>query len=85
MFDVIFDWLIWVSIPASLVVWMQALYPVWRLLPPYVLILLAVLLLAGISRILIVLLPDESPQMLLIYRGIQAGLGLVLAIWRVLL
>jgi hypothetical protein len=74
------DWLLWVSVPSTGICWLNILYPLWGGLPPILLILVAVLILAGLASGLSLVLPSSSPWYIWLYRGIQVSCGLLLAL-----
>lgn len=79
------DILIWVSTPATVVAWLQISFPLWRSLPPFILILLSLGLILVLSQVLKTIMPTDSPAWVMVYRLFLCGCGLSLALLRVIL
>jgi len=78
------DSLLWITAPATLIVWGQITFPLWRSVPPGILILLGLGLLVAIVHVLQKFLPSDSPPWMWIVRGLQMGIGLIVGLVGVL-
>ena len=82
MIEVISDWLSWVVISAILSQLVVATVSFWGVLPPFILILIAMLIVLIGGQLLAKLMPIESHWTVYVFRAVQVGLGVVLVVVR---
>jgi len=82
MIEVIIDWLSWVVVSAILSQLVVATVSFWGVLPPYLLILAALLIILVGGQLLGKLMPIESHWTVYVFRAVQVGLGVVLVVVR---
>lgn len=74
------NFLPWVAAPMLIVVWAEITFPLWKNLPPILLILLALGILAITSLVATPHLPRTFPG--LAYRATHFAVGFTFAVWR---
>ncbi|HEY9859941.1 MAG TPA: hypothetical protein V6D16_10575 [Candidatus Obscuribacterales bacterium] len=82
MIEVIIDWLSWVVVSAILSQFIAATVGFWGVLPPFILILIALLFVLVGGQLLAKLMPIESHWTVYLFRAVQVGLGVVLVVVR---
>jgi len=82
MIEVIIDWLTWIVTAAILSQFVVATVGFWGVLPPYLLILAALLIILVGGQLLGKLMPIESHWTVYLFRAVQVGLGVILVIAR---
>jgi len=82
MIEVITDWLSWIVSAAILTQLVAATVSFWGVLPPYLLILTALLIVLVGGQLLAKLMPVESHWSVYLSRAIQVGLGVIVVVVR---
>ncbi|HEY9871895.1 MAG TPA: hypothetical protein V6D12_00550 [Candidatus Obscuribacterales bacterium] len=82
MIEVISDWLLWIVVSACLSQLVVATVSFWGVLPPFILILIAMLIVLIGGQLLAKLMPIESHWTVYVFRAVQVGLGVVLVVVR---
>jgi len=82
MIEVITDWLTWIISAAIFAQLVAATVGFWGVLPPYILILIALLIVLVGGQLLAKLMPIESHWSVYVFRAVQVGLGVVLVVVR---
>ena len=82
MIEVIIDWLTWIVTAAILSQFVVATVGFWGVLPPFILILIALLFVLVGGQLLAKLMPIESHWTVYLFRAVQVGLGVVLVVVR---
>ena len=82
MIEVISDWLLWIVVSACLSQLVVATVSFWGVLPPYLLILVALLIILVGGQLLAKLMPIESHWSVYVFRAVQVGLGVLVVVVR---
>jgi len=82
MIEVITDWLSWIVVAAILAQLVAVTVGFWGALPPYILILAALLIVLVGGQLLAKLMPVESHWSVYLFRAVQVGLGVLVVVVR---
>lgn len=82
MIEIVTDWLLWIVVAAILAQWVVATAFFWSILPPYLLILAALLIVLLGSQLLEKLMPVDSHWSVYVFRAIQTAIGVLLVVVR---
>lgn len=84
LFSFVSDWILWLTIPAVSVAWLEIGYPIWRQFPPIALIMGCMILTVIHCMTAFCLIPKSAHPLLFAYRASQFGIGLAIALFRLI-
>lgn len=82
LFLIASDWLLWLTFPSLIVSWLFLTFPIWKSWPPIALILLALATCMTVCMTAARLIPKAASSITYGYCAIQFGLGLAIALYR---